>query len=159
MHPLLTLSLTHSLTHTHTHTHAHTKQSLQSKAYGSHMKCSYCRPANQHWNGFAPLKNLRKILLGQLTGGLSGSHRERLQNLLNCFPCHSTTVFLNKFPCICCTQNYSTVNMICIFMRYVYSHLKVYMLCNTQNYICILHSYTYSMVNITNVFLLKRGSF
>ena len=34
--------------------HTHT---IQSKAYGSHVKHSHCHPANQHWDACAPLRH------------------------------------------------------------------------------------------------------
>ena len=38
--------------------HINTHTQKPSKAYGSHMKHSYCRLMNQHWNACAPLKML-----------------------------------------------------------------------------------------------------
>ena len=63
---------THTCMHTHTctHTHAYTHKASKSKAYGSHAKHSYCRPVNQHWDAYAPLRHLSLVQANPLGAGL-----------------------------------------------------------------------------------------
>ena len=77
----------HTHTHTHTHTHVHNTHTRTKKAkplHGSHVKHSYCHPANEHWDVRAPLRHLSLVQANPPGGRDSNpqeSHGARLRNL------------------------------------------------------------------------------